>query len=63
MTNEANEMTLTEWIDQLPLDWADTYDFDDCAICHDDEVWDFGVCVACADEMYENEYEWGYLND
>ena len=54
MTNQPT-MTMAEWLEQLPLDWADTYDFDSCAICHDDEVYDFGVCVACAEEMNENE--------
>ena len=52
-------MTMAEWIDQLPTDWdtRDEYDFDSCAICHGDEVYDYAVCVACAEEMLENEHE------
>ena len=56
-------MTLTEWITQLPADWDETYDLDSCAICHEDEVWDYGVCVACVDEMNENEDEAWELSD
>lgn len=48
-------MTLTEWINQLPKGWQDS-DSDVCAICKDDEVWDYNVCITCAEEM--NEGDW-----
>ena len=49
-------MTLSEWIEQLPDNWDETAELDECALCHDDEVWDYNLCIACAEELNENDW-------
>lgn len=48
-------MNLQEWIAQLPKDWQDD-EAEECARCAEGEVWDYLVCITCAEEL--NEEEW-----
>ena len=48
-------MNLQEWIAQLPKGWQDE-DIDDCVKCGEDEVWDFNICITCAEEMNADEW-------
>lgn len=57
-------MTLTEWVEQLPENWHEDNDFSECALCHEDEVWDYNLCVACVEELNENENDgWWEMSD
>ena len=42
-------MNLWTWILEQPQEILD--EVEACVLCHADEVWDYGLCVTCAEEM------------
>jgi hypothetical protein len=49
-------MTLTQWVEELPEDYFEM-ELEVCALCGEDEEYDFNLCIACVEELNENEHE------